>query len=823
MSEANNYRRVPTAKQVEIANRPVNALDQHLIDQGHDPVVLNGLRERRDQNYANPIEGAVHSGSLSKCVLMAYAPPSLTTVPVSTLITVYVVQFYETIGATLGLLAFFQALARAFDVITDPTMSYLTDSWRSKHGRRRPFLFTGAPIYCLCLICLLLPHPELGSFGVSAWFGVFYLSFFLFSTYCNIPYDALAPELTDNPKDRDLLFFTCTLFDGFGGLCAALFPIILRGIVDIYRSNVVDYQYLSCDNPFYDASGVGHINATSARGPWPTSSTGRSSPPISVVNWNNLGGTTVNVSAAEVATWNVANCSDTSGIAQYANQSLSEINWCECHAKADVTYSLDSLRYSYFFTGLFFGLWALISLWICVFFVKERGQMDGAKPLEKPSPIIPTILSTFANRPFTLLLPAWVLDNFATTIITSLLTFFVRYVVKPEYSNQELYGCRPFGGSNHIFCSTTNVLGMSVLALLLGALLFLPFWLIVSKKLGKRNTWLLWSFANGATFLVYAFVGEGDVILCIVMSVINGAPIGAKFLGDSIMADVIDYDEFLTGTRSEATYTMFKGFLPKIAAIPASAIPLVLLASFGHKKPIDGVIQIQPASIKMYIQVVIIYVPSIAAFSAFLIKLRFPMRTQRDNECITEGVSKHILGLEAVDPCSGKMFIPIEFTSDDEIETKNLLDAFPGLNVINRMVEDPVKGVQDIKKHAVLMICGSVVWLITFFAISIGTFKYLMSTDPLDEQLQVVPVLSIVFFGIGITMTAFSILCNMSAAKLMDHKLDIETLKKIQQSRKDLAGLQVFPASIRGGYVFIVGAACMCSNFVCVCVFFYPS
>lgn len=105
---------------------------------------------------------------------------------------------------------------------------------------------------------------------------------------------------------------------------------------------------------------------------------------------------------------------------------------------------------------------------------------------------------------------------------------------------------------------------------------------------------LLWSFANGTTFLAYAFVGQGQVVLCIIMSVINGAPIGAKFLGDSIMADVIDYDEFLTGTRSEATYTMFKGFLPKIAAIPASAIPLVLLASFGHVKPIDGVIQPQP-------------------------------------------------------------------------------------------------------------------------------------------------------------------------------------------------------------------------------------
>ena len=59
------------------------------------------------------------------------------------------------------------------------------------------------------------------------------------------------------------------------------------------------------------------------------------------------------------------------------------------------------------------------------------------------------------------------------------------------------------------------------------------------------------------------------------------------------MADVIDYDEFLTKERAEATYTMFKGFMPKIAAIPASAIPIALLSTFGHKPPIDGILQEQ--------------------------------------------------------------------------------------------------------------------------------------------------------------------------------------------------------------------------------------
>lgn len=63
-------------------------------------------------------------------------------------------------------------------------------------------------------------------------------------------------------------------------------------------------------------------------------------------------------------------------------------------------------------------------------------------------------------------------------------------------------------------------------------------------------------------------MGEGQVTLCIVMSVFNGAPIGAKFLADAIMADVIDYDEFLTGTRAEATYTMFKGTCCSFHVLP---------------------------------------------------------------------------------------------------------------------------------------------------------------------------------------------------------------------------------------------------------------
>ena len=119
---------------------------------------------------------------------------------------------------------------------------------------------------------------------------------------------------------------------------------------------------------------------------------------------------------------------------------------------------------------------------------------------------------------------------------------------------------------------------------------------------------------------------------------------GAKFLDDAILADIIDYDEFLTGQRSEATYTMFKSFLPKICAIPAAAIPLALLNVFGHVPPINGRIQRQPDVIATYCQVVTVVIPTLASLAATYFKWKFPLRTKEQCDMIGSGVGKHLLG-----------------------------------------------------------------------------------------------------------------------------------------------------------------------------------
>ena len=172
-------------------------------------------------------------------------------------------------GANLAFLSFFTALARSFDVITDPLMGWLrcgaralvreraarercasqwvcshaharartsklrSDKTRGRHGRRRPFMATGCVLYCVMFVLLFTPpRPDnegslanAGNNEVAAyWFGFFYVLFYFTDTYCNVPFEALGPELTDSYEERNNVFFLAKSWNFFGMLIAAGLP-----------------------------------------------------------------------------------------------------------------------------------------------------------------------------------------------------------------------------------------------------------------------------------------------------------------------------------------------------------------------------------------------------------------------------------------------------------------------------------------------------------------------------------------------------------------------------------------------------------------------
>ncbi len=84
----------------------------------------------------------------------------------------------------------------------------------------------------------------------------------------------------------------------------------------------------------------------------------------------------------------------------------------------------------------------------------------------------------------------------------------------------------------------------------------IPVWVLVSRRIGKREAWTLAMLGMGLSFGATIFVGENEVALIVGMLVCAGlcggcgGPIGA-----SMLADVIDADEADTGQRQEGAYT----------------------------------------------------------------------------------------------------------------------------------------------------------------------------------------------------------------------------------------------------------------------------
>jgi len=102
---------------------------------------------------------------------------------------------------------------------------------------------------------------------------------------------------------------------------------------------------------------------------------------------------------------------------------------------------------------------------------------------------------------------------------------------------------------------------------------FCPVWYYLTPRYGKRNIWLTGAMWLTIANVLFIAIGEGSIYIAILFSVLAGITLGTRFLADSILADIIDYDEFLSGQRNEAFYTMFKTLLPKLVSETRPFIP----------------------------------------------------------------------------------------------------------------------------------------------------------------------------------------------------------------------------------------------------------
>ncbi len=117
-------------------------------------------------------------------------------------------------------------IATIWDAITDPLVGIWSDNIKSKWGRRRPFILLTALPFGVCS-WLLFSDFGLSSGWTVAYFVMVVIMFFTAHTLINIPYTALAAEVTQDYDRRTSLISYRLGWSQFTTIMAATLPLIL--------------------------------------------------------------------------------------------------------------------------------------------------------------------------------------------------------------------------------------------------------------------------------------------------------------------------------------------------------------------------------------------------------------------------------------------------------------------------------------------------------------------------------------------------------------------------------------------------------------------
>ena len=111
--------------------------------------------------------------------------------------------FYnQVLGLSGSLTGFAVLIAIIFDAVSDPIMGSISDRFKSKLGRRHPFMFF-APFPTVLAICLMFFPPEgLSDYGLFAWLIGTTIVLRISITLFAVPHLALGAELSEDYIER---------------------------------------------------------------------------------------------------------------------------------------------------------------------------------------------------------------------------------------------------------------------------------------------------------------------------------------------------------------------------------------------------------------------------------------------------------------------------------------------------------------------------------------------------------------------------------------------------------------------------------------------
>jgi GPH family glycoside/pentoside/hexuronide:cation symporter len=170
-----------------------------------------------------------------------------------------------------------------------------------------------------------------------------------------------------------------------------------------------------------------------------------------------------------------------------------------------------------------------------------------------------------ANRAARILLTVWFIESLGVGAVGTMAPYIAQYLLE-----------RP------------DVVGTLPAAYVVAGIISIPVWVRISHRYGARNTWLTAMLIGAAAFGGMMFVPTEELAPLLALLVVAGGAMGCgSVLASSLMADIIDLDESVTGERKEGIYSSALLFALKIGNSVATALSGLILAAVAFTPNVE--------------------------------------------------------------------------------------------------------------------------------------------------------------------------------------------------------------------------------------------
>jgi GPH family glycoside/pentoside/hexuronide:cation symporter len=195
-------------------------------------------------------------------------------------------------------------------------------------------------------------------------------------------------------------------------------------------------------------------------------------------------------------------------------------------------FSKDNISLSRIRAGEIVSIVILISSFVSFWVTKDRDTVVQSEP--NALSFFGSILSVLKNKMFLILLFAFVIATIGRTFNSAIALYYYEYRLGLKESEVVINILLPF---------------FLVLMASIG------FWVWIAKKVGKKIPAFSGVFLLGVlTVIVYPLFPYGELKPPLIAAFFGGIFAGSILIMDSILTDVVDYDEFKTNEKREGLY-----------------------------------------------------------------------------------------------------------------------------------------------------------------------------------------------------------------------------------------------------------------------------